>query len=440
MSLEKKRDVIVVGAGLAGAAAALSLSKSGLNVTIMEARARIGGREFLKAFKGANNSAPLLEYGGSWITPWHARIRTLVEECGLSLRPRPAVTNRLWLRDGSLHSDSAVAREHLPAHERALARVAADAILVKMGGDVDEKKRPLTGLSFKSYLDRLDPPKATRNLVSAWWTVSGNGNHASVDASEFLGSCAYGGGLAEAMIDCWADTVNPGMAVLAERMIDESSAELQIEKQVARVVQSNESVRLHTSDGQELEAAFCVMALGVNQLPYVNFEPSLSTSKQATIGRGHEGCSFKLWIMAKGVTLGTLVTGNSSGIEFAFAERLADNGATMIICFGLDCDTAEPANPQWVESEIRKLFPNAEIIGYDWHDWVKDPFALGTWVAVPEGNRAAFRSENWMPEGRIVFATSDFARENAGWFEGAVIAGEDAATYILSRHHERCAS
>lgn len=89
-----------------------------------------------------------------------------------------------------------------------------------------------------------------------------------------------------------------------------------------------------------------------------------------------------------------MVTGDGSGIELAFAERLAENGATMIICFGLDSGKAEPGNPQWVKGEIMKRFPNAEIIGYDWHYGVKDPF------------------------------------------EGAVLAGEDAAIYILSRQHQ----
>jgi len=40
---------------------------------------------------------------------------------------------------------------------------------------------------------------------------------------------------------------------------------------------------------------------------------------------------------------------------------------------------------------------------------------------------------NWQAEARIAFATSDTARENAGWFEGAVEAGEDTAGAILAK-------
>ena len=43
----------------------------------------------------------------------------------------------------------------------------------------------------------------------------------------------------------------------------------------------------------------------------------------------------------------------------------------------------------------------------------------------------AFECAAWQPFGRLAFASSDYARDQAGWFEGAVIAGEDAAEAVL---------
>ena len=54
-----------------------------------------------------------------------------------------------------------------------------------------------------------------------------------------------------------------------------------------------------------------------------SFTPGLSEAKTAALALGHGGRSFKLWIRAEGVPVGTLVTGDGSGIEFAFAERRA---------------------------------------------------------------------------------------------------------------------
>ncbi|MEI7598900.1 MAG: FAD-dependent oxidoreductase [Aestuariivirga sp.] len=419
-------DVIVVGAGLAGAAAARKLAKAGKRVRVIEARDRCGGRGYAKAYAG---DGPQLEFGGAWITPWHDRLRALVPEHGMSLRPRHAIANRLWLRDGVLQGNGAAAPDDVTAHERAIARVAVDSILLKKGLTENEKGEALTGVSFAAYLDRLGCPKSTRDLFSAWWTVSGNGDHHKVAASEFLASCSYDNGLAEGMIRFWSDTVVPGMGVLAERMIAGSGAELILDDPVTQVMQDTGHVEV-VAGSQRHRARACIVALGINQMPRIGFTPWLSDSKTAALAAGHGGRSFKLWIRAEGVPVGTLVTGDGSGIEFAFAER-AENGTTYIVGFGLMQEGNHPADPAWVRSQAAKLFPNARVISHDWHDWVNDPFARGTWVAALAGHEAGLDAANWRPEGRIAFASSDYARAQAGWFEGAVISGEDAADAVL---------
>ena len=55
-------DVIIVGAGSAGIAAARHLIAQGLTVTILEARARIGGRTLTRSFKGHP-----LDLGAHWL-------------------------------------------------------------------------------------------------------------------------------------------------------------------------------------------------------------------------------------------------------------------------------------------------------------------------------------------------------------------------------------
>jgi monoamine oxidase len=421
-------DVIVVGAGLAGAAAALRLARAGRRVSVIEAGPRCGGRGFLRPYAGGG---PPLEFGGAWITPWHQRLRALVAEHGLSLRPRHPVTRRLWLRGGKLHGGGAAAPDEVTAHERAIARVAADAILLKKGHDANERGEPLRGVTFAAYLDRLGCPRSTRDLFSAWWTVSGNGDHHAVAASEFLASCAYDNGLAEGMIGFWTDTVSPGMSVLAERMIAASGAELVLGCPVTEVAQGLDGVAV-TAGPRTHRAGACILALGINQLSSVRFTPALPPPKQAAIAAGHGGRSFKLWIRAEGVPAGTLVTGDGRGLEFAFAERTLADGSTFIVAFGLTQEGNRPSDPLWVESELRKLFPEARMLSHDWHDWVEDPLARGAWVAALAGHEAGLDAANWQPEGRLAFASSDYARDQAGWFEGAVISGEEAAEAVLA--------
>jgi monoamine oxidase len=71
--------VVVVGAGLAGLAAARRLRDGGADVVVLEARDRVGGR----LEPGALADGTPVELGGQWIGPTQNRMYDLVDELGL---------------------------------------------------------------------------------------------------------------------------------------------------------------------------------------------------------------------------------------------------------------------------------------------------------------------------------------------------------------------
>src|SRR5437588_11114709 len=60
----RRLDTIVVGAGMAGLAAARALRRSGKQIAVLEARDRVGGR--VKAGKLAGHA---IDLGGMWVGP-----------------------------------------------------------------------------------------------------------------------------------------------------------------------------------------------------------------------------------------------------------------------------------------------------------------------------------------------------------------------------------
>jgi monoamine oxidase len=77
-------DVIVIGAGLAGLAAARHLRRAGRSVLILEARDRVGGRTHSEP-----HGDVVIDRGGAWIGPTQTRMLQLIREYGIQVMRQP---------------------------------------------------------------------------------------------------------------------------------------------------------------------------------------------------------------------------------------------------------------------------------------------------------------------------------------------------------------
>jgi len=78
-------DVAVIGAGLAGLVTARDVAAAGLDVLVLEARNRVGGRLLNAPLPGADGE--IVEAGGQWVGPGQDRIASLITELGLATFP-----------------------------------------------------------------------------------------------------------------------------------------------------------------------------------------------------------------------------------------------------------------------------------------------------------------------------------------------------------------
>ena len=164
--------MVVVGAGLAGLNAAVGLARGGLNVHVLEARDRVGGRVLTVREPFADGQ--YAEAGGEFISASYRAVQAAVRACGLPLHPLPDEP-RLLAFGGRVHRSELAAElgERFRADAERIER--ATRALTRL---VDDPSRPwataardLDGRSYADWLDGLGLDPLSRAHRDAWVTV-----------------------------------------------------------------------------------------------------------------------------------------------------------------------------------------------------------------------------------------------------------------------------
>jgi monoamine oxidase len=387
-------NVLILGGGLAGAAAALRLADRGIEATVIEAKASPGGRAM---------SRDGVELGGGWLRAEHGAIRALAARLGLALVPRAPLARRVWFTDKGPASS--------PWQEGPMS-ARADALFAE-GPE----------MTFAAWLDHHRLPPELRREFMAWWAISGSGNPAAIAVEELLMGRSYGPNPPEGMLDALAFMVAGGVQGLVIGALAASGAQIVTGDPVIAVEQGA-TVTARLASGRVMTGDAAVLALPVASLRHVAFDPPLTGSAAIWRTHGHEGRAVKAVVEITGAGPGTLATGEARGWRWMWTDE--GPSATILTAFGL----ADEAVLTDLPAAIATALPGAHTGAIHHHDWCADLFACGTWVAPPFAHAAAYAPVP--PQGRLHFAGSDIAGSGQGWFEGAVVSGQAAADAVSS--------
>ena len=95
---DRAAEVAVVGAGLAGLSAARRLRAADIDVVVIEARDRVGGRTLNHEI----GDGKVVELGAQWVGPTQRRVLDLIAELGLETFPTWTAGINLFERDGKV--------------------------------------------------------------------------------------------------------------------------------------------------------------------------------------------------------------------------------------------------------------------------------------------------------------------------------------------------
>jgi monoamine oxidase len=401
-------EVVVIGGGAAGIAAARRLREANVKTLVVEARSRLGGRAWTIEAGGFP-----VDLGCGWLhsaerNPW----TKIAEGQGRTIDHAPPPWARATAQPGLTAADSAQMRDALWAlHER------ADALTDS------EPDRPLA--------DLLEPGGKWNALLDAISGYYSGAALARVSARDL-------GRYAEDGVN-WRVVEGYGATIVAHG----AGLDVAFDSVVTRVDHSGRRIRVETTRGAiAADAAIVTLPSAVIAADENLFAPPLPAKTRAAAGLplGHDDKLFLSLIEAEAFAsdtrvFGKLETAATGGYQFR------PLGRPMIECyFGGDLAAqlekdGEGAFFDFARGELVGLFGGdfaRRIAPLAVHGWGVDPFARGAYSYALPG-RADDRAALAFPvDDRLFFAGEACSREDYSTAHGAYLTGLAAAEQAIA--------
>jgi len=434
-------DVLVIGAGFAGLAAAHRLTEAGRRVLVLEARNRVGGR----VLTDRTLAGVPLELGAQMVHGRHVVTHAWLARRGLTAAPLPLTQRSRLVVRGQIARYPWFA---LPFHPAAGTR-ATYAGLRGIPGRLQALGPP--DRSIADFLDEARPAPAARLLVEL---LHAHTYAADADAIGILGPGEEDRRAPEPF-GFRNFRVVEGYSTLAEREAAALGDRVRLGTPVTEVrgTAAGVAVTVHPVDGPDriyrAPRAIVTVPLGVLRSGAIVFDPPLPEAKRAAIARIAFADGYAVSLRLRGGTararLGefALVWGGTAStflrprvglgepieIVTAFtvgreARRRADLS---------DADLVAATVQEW-DSLLPPGISLGTVEGARVHRWSNDPFARGAYSFLPVGARLSDRAALAAPVGDRLFFAGE-ATETRGLsatVAGAIETGVRAAEEVLA--------
>ena len=421
-------DVVVIGAGLAGLTAARDLHVIGRRVVVLEARDRLGGRTWTGPLPGTDLQ---VEWGGTWVHPeTQPNIAEAIHTYGLRTNPPTAPTSFAWHVEGTLRTGADIDADWeraLDEFDRPFAAIRDR--LVEASGTGDLASLADLDIAVPDWLATQDTSSASKEALLAYTAAMGGGEPARLGVLPLIVDALQMG---YRLDEEWTDvgtSFRDGTVALVEALA--AGLDVRLGHVVRGVRRDGSEVAISIDGGAVLRASTAIVAIPLNCWRDVVFDPPRGASKARAAASGQPGHSSKVLAVARGVPADFEAMGWDTPLQALVSLRAVGDDSQLLIGFA-GRGRVDGTDPIAVASAVRAFVPEAEVVAHGGHDWSADPFARGTWCALPPG---------WMTdgtfdaleaaEGRLLFAGGDISADGAGWIEGALASGHLAATTAI---------
>ncbi len=426
-------DVIIVGAGFAGLAAARELGQRGKRVLVLEGKDRLGGRAWSSELSGVP-----IELGGGYIYWSQPHMWAEVTRYQLNVIERPYYANTNSMRQTRFLMNEKL-RNAFTEDEAKEIKQAFMEFVEPARTTFPNPYQPFENENFKKY-DSLSNEDRINQLglnelqrASLMRTASMQCNNAP-SAGGYIEALRWYA-LANFHDETYAGSVSrftlaEGTAHLLKCIADDAGAEIILNAKVAELEHSDDGVRVRSGHDNYF-AEYCVMATGVNVWKNIQFSPGVSDHKMRLSQEELSGKGSKIYVRLRGEFADSRWSAIDGPILSVLPHDVGSDASTVVV-FTNPNQPFTQITKDTLQTAIDRFDDSFEVLDFKFHDWVSDDLVAGTWGNFRPNQFTSYFKNALEPEGRVHFASGDIAVGWRGFFDGALESGIRAARKILT--------
>ena len=424
-----RHDVLIVGGGVSGVAAAVALVGRGVNVGLVEARPRLGGRIATDDVAGLS-----VETGGEFLDAGDSAIARLLVELGVEREPGIHVKQ----------PDTVIRSSHGRPPERALELVAAlddeiEAIAATVDPDApweSERAGALDATSLAAWVAQRGADANALALVDAVHAVGGSTVPTAEMSLLAMAAKQARRGPPDGRLTL---RIAGGAAAFTIAAAERLHGRLFLGSPVVGLLRERDRVELELRDGRRLAARVAIVAvplgparaLAISPVPHAERLAALAELRTGHVVKAHVAFATPWWREAERPFVPAIT---DSACGSVYEGPSGHPGATLACFIG--------AAPARVLLRLRGAARAAAVlkalaflaggdfpeppIGVRLDAWNEQPETAGSYLVYRVGELTRHRDALRRPEGRVVYAGAE-ASSSPSFIAGAAEAGYNAA-------------